>query len=143
MKKSDEYYMNIAIKEAEKAYRKNEIPVGAVVYSMDEDRIIAKAHNERDSKNIVTNHAEISAIIKANKTVNNWRLINTILYTTLEPCNMCLSVINESKINKVIYGAKSDNTNTDSKCVQIDNQELVDKCSNLLKNKFIEIRKDL
>ena len=103
MKKSDEYYMKLAIKEAEKAYKINEIPVGAVIYSVDEDRILAKSHNKRDSMNIVTNHAEILSIIKANKKINNWRLINTILYTTLEPCDMCLSVINESRISKVIY----------------------------------------
>jgi tRNA(adenine34) deaminase len=140
MEKNDDYYMKLAIKEAKKAYRKDEIPVGAVIYSIDEDRIIAKGHNERDSKNIVIKHAEISAIIKANKVMNNWRLPNTILYTTLEPCDMCMSIIKEAKVEKVIYGAYGKNKKTEKNIFQIGNDRIIKECENLVKNKFIEIR---
>lgn len=139
MIKDDIYFMNLALKEAIKAYNKNEIPVGVVI--VNDNKVISKGHNLRDSLNIVTKHAEIIAIEKANKKTNNWRLIDCILYTTLEPCNMCESVINESKIKKVCYGAKNINNITNNKhFYQIDDNNLVKECEMLIKNKFIELR---
>lgn len=136
MEKDNIYYMKKAIDEAKKAYEKNEIPIGVVI--VNDGIIIAKAHNERDSKQIVTKHAEIIAIEKANKRLNNWRLINSVLYTTLEPCRMCTEVIKESKIKKVIYCAKNQNNNTDF--IQIDNKQVIDFCEQLIKKKFDELR---
>ena len=72
-------------------------------------KIIAKAHNLRDSSQIITKHAEIIAIEKANKKFKNWRLINCTLYTTLKPCRMCQEVINSSKLEKVVYSSESNN----------------------------------
>ena len=138
MNKSDIYYMNIAYKEAIKAFEKNEIPVGAVIVC--DNKILAKGHNLRDNTNIVLNHAESIAITKANKKINNWRLINSTLYCTLEPCNMCSEIIKEAKIKKVIYGAKNDNSKENNKFIQIDSPELIKKCENLIKKKFIELR---
>ena len=140
--KNDDYYMEIAILEAKKAYKKNEIPVGAVIYSIEEDRIISKSYNKRDSNNIVTDHAEIRAIIKANRKKNNWRIPMTILYTTLEPCKMCLEVIKEAKVEKVIYGAKGKEKETKKGICQIENSSLVKVCEDLIINKFKEIRKN-
>ena len=140
--KNDDYYMEIAILEAKKAYKKNEIPVGAVIYSIEEDRIISKSYNKRDSNNIVTDHAEIRAIIKANRKKNNWRIPMTILYTTLEPCKMCLEVIKEAKVEKVIYGAKGKEKKTEKGIYQIENSSLVKVCEDLIINKFKEIRKN-
>ncbi len=134
--KSDLYYMEIAYREALKAYKKDEIPIGVVIVV--DDKIIAKGHNLRDNTNIVTKHGEIIAIEKANKIMNNWRLPEATLYTTLEPCNMCSEVINESKIKKVIYAAKR--SKSKSRYKQISNKEIIKKCSNLIKNKFKEIR---
>ena len=136
MNDKDLYYMNLAYKEAKKAYIKDEIPVGVVIIM--KDKIIAKAHNLRDSKQIVTKHAEIIAIEKANKKLNNWRLSECVLYTTLEPCKMCNEVISESKIKNVVYAAKSQNV--DSSFSQINNVEIIKKCELLIKNKFIELR---
>lgn len=134
----DEYFMNIAYKEAMKAYKKNEIPIGVVIVK--NDIIISKGYNLRDNKNIVTKHAEIIAIEKANKKLNNWRLIDCVLYTTLEPCNMCKEVIKESKIKKVIYGAKNNNTISENNYKQITSKELIDKCEKIIKEKFKELR---
>ena len=138
MEYDDIYYMNLAFKEAKKAYKKNEIPIGVVIVRNNE--IISKAHNLRDSKQIVTKHAEIIAIEKANIKLNNWRLNDCILYTTLEPCEMCDSIIKESKIKKVIYGAKNQNKRNILNHDQINDQNYIKKCESLIKNKFIEIR---
>jgi len=135
----DYYFMNEAIKEAKKAYKKNEIPVGVIL--VENNKIISRAHNLRDSTNIVTKHAEIIAIEKANKKSNNWRLFNYKLYSTLEPCEMCKEVIKEAKIYQVIYGAKNKNTNTDGNYIQIDSEEIIHICEILIKNKFKDLRK--
>ena len=99
--KNDDYFMQVAYKEAEKAYEIGEIPVGTVIIL--NEKIISKGHNLRDTTNIVTKHAEIIAIEKANKKLKNWRLNECIMYTTLQPCNMCMSVIKSSKITIKIY----------------------------------------
>ncbi len=138
MVRNDEYFIDQAYKEALKAFDKNEIPVGVVIVK--DNQIIAKAHNLRDSKNIVTKHAEIIAIEKANKKLNNWRLIDCILYSSLEPCNMCKEVIRESKIEKVIYAAKNGKTTTEDNYTQIFDKKLIDKCTKLIKSKFLEFR---
>ena len=142
MKRTDEYYMKKAINEAKKAYDKDEIPVGTIIYSIDDDKIIARGHNKRDSQNIVINHAEIEAIVKANKIKKNWRLPNTILYTTLEPCDMCSMIIKEAKVEKVIYGAKGKKKETEKNFSQIQDQQLIQECEKLVKRKFEEIRKN-
>ena len=138
MVRNDEYFIDQAYKEALKAFDKNEIPVGVVIVK--DNKIIAKAHNLRDSKNIVTKHAEIIAIEKANKKLKNWRLIDCILYSSLEPCNMCKEVIRESKIEKVIYAAKNGKTKTEDNYTQVFDKKLIDKCTKLIKSKFLEFR---
>lgn len=96
-----EKFMNVAIKEAKKAFKKDEVPVGAViVYN---NKIIAKAHNIRQKKHSVIGHAEIVAILRAAKKIKDWRLNDCDLYVTLKPCNMCEQIINESRINNVYY----------------------------------------
>lgn len=138
MIKDDVYYMNRAYKEAMKAYDKDEIPIGVVIVK--DGKIISQAHNLRDSKRIVTKHAEIVAIEKANKKENNWRLIDCTLYTTLEPCDMCSEVIKESKIEKVVYSAKNQNKSHNKEYIQINNKEIINKCELIIKNKFVELR---
>ena len=138
MDNKDIYFMNIAYKEALKAYKKDEIPVGVVIVK--DNKVISKAHNLRDSKQIVTKHAEIIAIEKANKKLNNWRLNNCILYSTLEPCNMCSEIINEAKIDKVVYSAKNQNSSNKYCYKQINDLNMNKKCEKLIKNKFIELR---
>ena len=135
----DDKYMKLAIKEAKKAYDKDEIPVGSVIVL--NNQVISKGYNLRDSSNIITKHAEIIAIEKANKKLNNWRLNDCVLYTTLEPCPMCYETIKACKISRVVYAAES---NIDhKKCnllSQIGNKELINECEQLIKDAFKNIR---
>lgn len=103
-----EYYMKQALKEAEKAYRKLEVPVGAVIVK--DGKIIARAHNQKETKTDTTKHAEILAIQKASKKLETWRLIDCEMYVTLEPCSMCAGAIINSRIKKVYIGAKDEKT---------------------------------
>ena len=103
MRMKDEYYMNIAIKEAQKAYKKDEIPVGVVIVK--NDKIVAKGYNKRNKSNKVKDHAEIIAIDKANRRLRNWRLEDCEIYITLEPCPMCAGALAWAQIGKVVYGA--------------------------------------
>ena len=104
MKKDHNYFMNLALKEAEKAALEDEVPVGAVVVC--DDKIIARAHNQRDKKNLTYAHAEMLAIIKANKKLGSWRMPECDIYITLEPCIMCMGAIIQSRIKNIYYGAK-------------------------------------
>jgi tRNA(adenine34) deaminase len=142
-KEKIEKYMKISINEARKAYKKNEIPVGAIIVLNDE--IISKSYNKKNFKNIVTEHAEISAIIKANKKLNNWRLNEAILFTTLEPCKMCKEVIKESRIKEIYYAAKNENEICfiqDNKYIQIENELIIKEATTLIKDIFKKIRKN-
>ena len=94
-------YIEEALHQAYKAYRKKEIPVGAVVVK--DNKIIAKAHNKRQLKNNVLGHAEIIALLKAQRKLKDWRLFGCELYVTLKPCELCEQVIKESRISKVYY----------------------------------------
>ncbi|MHB1315359.1 MAG: tRNA adenosine(34) deaminase TadA [Christensenellales bacterium] len=97
------YFMLEAIKEARKAAKKDEVPVGAVI--VQGGRIIARGHNVRESKRTPLGHAEIVAIGKAAKKLGGWRLINCEMYVTLEPCPMCTGAALQSRIAKICYGA--------------------------------------
>ena len=101
----DNYYMNIAYKEALKALKEDEVPIGAIIVK--DNKIIAKAHNKKEHSNMAIYHAEILAINKANKKLKSWHLDNCVMYVTLEPCVMCAGAIIQSRIKKVVYGAKS------------------------------------
>lgn len=95
--------MKVALKEANKAFLKDEVPIGAVIVK--DGKVIARTHNLREHKQISTAHAEILAIEKACKKLKTWRLEGCELYVTLEPCPMCAGAILQSRIKKVIYGA--------------------------------------
>ena len=103
-----EIYMKKALKEAKKAYDKLEIPVGAIIVK--DGKIIARAHNQKETKFDTTKHAEILAIQKASKKLKSWRLIDCEMYVTLEPCTMCAGAIINSRIKKVYIGAKDAKT---------------------------------
>ena len=103
MKNRYEHYMKIALKEAIKAKEIDEVPIGAVVVK--DDKIIAKGHNLRETKKDPCGHAELVAIRKASKKLNDWQLVDCELYVTIEPCIMCAGAIYQSRIAKVIYGA--------------------------------------
>ena len=98
----DDYrYMELALKEAKKAYDSNEVPVGAIIVR--NGKILAKAFNMKEKKKCSLEHAELIAIKKACGKIGNWRLIDSTMYVTLEPCPMCASAIKQSRIKRVVY----------------------------------------
>lgn len=98
----EEKYINELINLSKKALKKSEVPIAALI--IDENgKIISKAYNTRNIKQQTINHAEILAISKANKKLKSWRLNKCTLYVTIEPCDMCKSVIKESRIQNVYY----------------------------------------
>ncbi len=98
-----EYFMKLALEEAEQAVREEEVPIGAVI--VDEDRVIARAHNQREQLHDPTAHAEMIAITQAAESRRSWRLDGCTLYVTLEPCPMCAGAILLARIPTVVYGA--------------------------------------
>ncbi len=97
--------MEIALEEAKKAFELGEVPVGAVMVSG--DKVIAKTYNQKEADKNTTSHAEILLINEVSKLLATWRLNECILYVTLEPCPMCAGAIIQSRISKVVYGAKN------------------------------------
>lgn len=142
-------YMEAALKEAEKAKLKDEVPIGAVIVY--DGKIIARAHNLREEKQCSTAHAEILAIQKACKKLKSWRLENCELYVTLEPCPMCAGAILQSRIKKVVYGAVDYKGGSIESCMKMYDvkgynhypetyYEANEKCSQVLKDFFREKR---
>ncbi|MBV8326911.1 nucleoside deaminase [Chryseobacterium sp.] len=103
---TDEYYMKMALQEAETALEKDEVPIGCVIVS--NNRIIARAHNLTETLNDVTAHAEMQAITAAANFLGGKYLKNCILYVTLEPCVMCSGALSWSQISKVVIGARDE-----------------------------------
>ena len=146
-----EIYMKEALKEAKKAYDKLEVPVGAIIVK--DGKIIARAHNLKETKFDTTNHAEIIAIQKASKKLKSWRLLDCEMYVTLEPCSMCAGAIINSRIKKVYIGANDEKTGAvcsvlnlfeDYKFnhkVEFEKGILKEDCENILKDFFKNLRK--
>ena len=99
----DERYMKEAIKQAKKAYALDEVPIGCVI--VQDNKIIARGYNRRNTDKNALAHAEISAIKKASKKTGDWRLEDCTMYVTLEPCQMCAGAIVQSRMKKVVIGA--------------------------------------
>lgn len=146
-----EKYMKEALKEAKKAYNKLEIPVGAVIVK--DGKIIARAHNQKETKFDTTKHAEILAIQKASKKLGAWRLKDCEMYVTLEPCSMCAGAIINSRIKKVYIGTSDEKTGAvgsvlnlfeDYKfnhIVEFEKGILQEQCEKILKDFFKELRR--
>src|SRR6056297_2268924 len=136
---SDEYFMKEALKEAQKALEKNEVPIGAVIVS--NNQIIARAHNLTETLNDVTAHAEMQAITAAANYLGGKHLTDCSLYVTLEPCVMCIGALAWSQIFKIVYGAsdpKKGYTQYDVKMVhpktKVVSGILKNDCSKLIKD---------
>lgn len=99
----DEKYMRAAIREAKKAYALDEVPIGCVI--VQNDKIIARGYNRRNTDKNTLAHAEIAAIRKASKKTGDWRLEDCTMYVTLEPCQMCAGAIVQSRLGKVVIGS--------------------------------------
>ena len=146
-----EYFMKQALKEAEKAYKKLEVPVGAVIVK--DGTIIARGYNLKEIKLDTTKHAEILAIQKASKKLKAWRLTDCEMYVTLEPCSMCAGAIINSRIKKIYIGTMDQKTGAvgsvlnlleDYKFnhkVEIESGIMQKECEKILKDFFKELRK--
>ena len=136
----NDHYMNIALKEAKKAFKKKEIPVGCVIVK--NNKIISQAHNKKEKTKCLTNHAELIAIQKANRKLKNWRLDDCVLYTTMEPCMMCCGAIKQSRIKKVVYGINNENYGFTEHLNDIEIIPYVKKneCLDLIKQFFKTVR---
>jgi tRNA(adenine34) deaminase len=99
----DEYYMRLALREAERALDHDDVPIGAVV--VHEGEVVAAARNERELRRDPTAHAEILALREAAAHLDSWRLVDTVLYVTLEPCAMCAGAIVLARVPRVVYAA--------------------------------------
>ncbi len=146
----NEKFMKEALKEAKKAYEADEIPIGAVIVK--NDKIIARAHNQKEIKNDATRHAEIIAIEKASKKLQGWRLDDCEMYVTLEPCMMCAGAIVQARLKKVYIGAMDEKMgycgsvinllqyNKYDYHVESESGILSDECSKIVKDFFAELR---
>jgi tRNA(adenine34) deaminase len=99
----DEYFMRLALREAERALEHDDVPIGAVVVR--EGEVIGAAHNERELRSDPTAHAELIAIREAARVMGSWRILDSMLYVTLEPCAMCAGAIVLARIPRVVFGA--------------------------------------
>jgi tRNA(adenine34) deaminase len=99
----DEYFMRLAIREAQAALDHEDIPVGAVVVR--DGEVIGAGHNERELRQDPTAHAELLALREASRAVGSWRVLDAVLYVTLEPCAMCAGAIVLARVPRVVYGA--------------------------------------
>lgn len=140
----DSYYMKKALQEAELAYEKDEVPIGAIVVVA--DRIIARAHNLTEALNDVTAHAEMQAITSASNFLGGKYLKECTLYVTLEPCQMCAGALYWSQIKKIVYGAVDERrgcavmgTKLHPK-TEVVGGVLEEQCSKILTRFFIEKR---
>lgn len=139
----DEYYIKIALKEAKKAFKNDDVPVGAVI--VENNRIISKAYNRKEKDHSVISHAEIIAIKKACKKKKTTYLNDCVMYVTLEPCMMCTGAILQSHIKKIVYCIDSPKYGYMSKEKNINVEKtkdiLSDESTYLLKEFFKQKRK--
>ena len=103
MKSEKEKFMTLALKEADKAEQKEEVPIGCVIVK--DGKVVARAHNLKQTKRLATAHAEVLAIEKACRKLKDWRLEDYEIYVTLEPCAMCAGAIASARIKKAYFGA--------------------------------------
>lgn len=141
----NEKYMMLAINEAKKAYKKNDVPIGCVIVK--DGKIISKAHNKKELKKNAIMHAEIIAIAKACKKLKTWHLDDCVLYTTVEPCMMCTGAIIQSRIKKIYYSISNksfgelENYHLKNKKIFIQNNILNEESKKLMQQFFKEKRK--
>lgn len=148
---TDEKYMREAIKQARKAAKIDEVPIGCVIVY--DDKIIARGYNRRNTDKSTLAHAEIIAIRKAAKVIGDWRLEDCTMYITLEPCPMCAGAIVQARIPRVVVGAMSPKAGCAGSVINLLQMDgfnhkaeltsgvLVDECRTMLQDFFKEMRK--
>lgn len=151
MSRTHDYWMAKAIAEARKAEAKGEVPIGCVIVR--DGRVVARAHNLRETSQDPAGHAELLAIRKAAKKLDSWRLLDTTLYVTLEPCLMCMGAIILARIPTVVFGCFDPKAGAAGSLYDLSNDprlnhrcELIsgvrgEQCSALLSSFFAELRR--
>lgn len=146
-----EQFMQEAIKEAKKAAEKLEVPVGCIIVK--DGKIIARGHNQKETKEDTTKHAEMIAIQKASKKLKAWRLLDCEMYVTLEPCSMCAGAMIQSRIKKVYIGTMDQKTGACGSVlnllqdypfnhkIEIETGIKKEECEEVLKTFFKKLRK--
>src|SRR5919201_2148040 len=99
----DEYFMRLALREAERALEHDDVPVGALV--VHDGEVVGAARNERELRQDPTAHAETIALREASRALGSWRLVDSVVYVTLEPCAMCAGAMVLARVSRVVYGA--------------------------------------
>lgn len=147
---TDKLFMQEAISEAELAREKGEVPIGAVI--VHEGKVIGRGHNLRETSNDPTTHAEMVAIRQAAEAIGHWRLLETTLYVTLEPCTMCMGAIILARIPQLVYACRDPRAGAVGSIYDFSQDErfnhkveviegvLGDECSAMLSGFFQEIR---
>jgi tRNA(adenine34) deaminase len=148
--KNDERYMKEALKQAGKAYRLGEVPIGCIIVY--QDKIIGRGYNKRNAKKTTLAHAELVAIEKASKSMGDWRLEDCIMYVTLEPCQMCAGAIVQARIRKVVIGTMNPKAGCAGSILNLLQMEefnhqveimlgvLEEECTRILRDFFRELR---
>ncbi|TRX42315.1 nucleoside deaminase [Flavobacterium restrictum] len=142
---TDEYFMKKALQEAETAFEKDEIPVGAIIVI--DNKVIARSHNLTELLNDVTAHAEMQAITAAANFIGGKYLKDCTLYVTLEPCQMCAGALYWSQISKIVFGASDENRGFEKMGTQLHPKTtvvrgiLANEATDLIKRFFAEKRK--
>ena len=151
MDNRNEKFMQEALKEAKKAYNKLEVPVGAVIVK--DGKVIARAHNLKETKLDTTKHAEILAIQKVSKKLESWRLLDCEMYVTLEPCSMCAGAIINSRMKKIYIGTLDEKTGAAGSVlnlfedykfnheVEVEKGIMKEQCESMLKDFFKNLRR--
>ena len=145
--------MHLALAEAEKAYARGEIPIGAVLVRNEDGTVVSRGHNLRESKNDATAHAEMEAIREACARLNRWRLSGLTLYVTIEPCAMCAGALVNSRIDRLVYGSTESKFGAVESIFNVVNHRLLnhrlsvtagvleDECRQLMKD-FFRMRRE-
>ena len=145
--------MRLALAEAEKAYARGEIPIGAVLVNNEDGTVVSRGHNLRESKNDATAHAEMEAIREACARLNRWRLSGLTLYVTIEPCAMCAGALVNSRIDRLVYGSTESKFGAVESIFNVVNHRLLnhrlsvtagvleDECRQLMKD-FFRMRRE-
>jgi tRNA(adenine34) deaminase len=139
----NEEFMLLAIAEAQKAFKIDEVPMGCIIVK--DNTIIGKGYNTKEKDSLVTSHAEIKAIEQASKSINNWRLIDCDVYVTLDPCPMCASALKQSRVRNIFSAMNNLDENNlkiieeifkedkNNKSINFESNLFVDKANELLK----------
>ncbi len=148
---TDDFFMGLALEEAEKGYRLDEVPVGAVLVAAD-GLVLSRAHNMPISSNDSTAHAEVVAIRKACASLGNYRLSGTVLYVTLEPCAMCVGAMLHARVGRLVFGARDPRSGAAGSVLDLTNVArfnhrievtggvLAEKCAEMLRTFFKDRR---